>query len=104
MTLLLALGGCALEQGGEQPPQSPVRACEDMGHAIGFSLGQCGGWTPTMAEQHWLALVGGCATVQHIRDMDSLYHDCIPAIERYTCEQWARGEAWPSSCDGQLVR
>jgi hypothetical protein len=95
LTLVLALTGC------ESNPD-PEQACEDTADALARAAVRCDlGKYPEVFGQ-FVSDVGGCERVIAVRDVDALYDDCFPGIEKLSCPQFQGGEL-PESCKEQLL-
>lgn len=99
MNVALLLAGCG------KPGAS---ACEDVASAIATAASNCGLDPDKNHDAFIQAAAGGdCATIQSVRDVDTLYSDCIPKLEKLSCAQLndpALAGQLPSSCIGQLLR
>src|SRR5262245_476802 len=108
LTLVLALTGC---EGNPDPEQ----ACEDTADALAKAAVRCNlGKYPEVFG----AVVSGvgdcecaaCEQVVAVRDIDALYDDCFPTLQKLSCPEIEKlfslpqiPEETPASCREQLL-
>jgi hypothetical protein len=95
LTLVLVLTAC-------DDSSDPEQACEDTADAIAKAAVRCNlGKYPEVFGQ-FVFDIGGCENVVAVRDVDALYDDCLPTIEKLSCPE-LQGNALPESCKEQLL-
>ena len=96
------LAACTVALAGCEGNPDPVQACEDTADAIATAAVRCnlGKYGEVFGEV--VLEVGGCERVVAVRDIDLLYDDCFPGIEKLPCEQLQVGSL-PASCNNQLI-
>jgi hypothetical protein len=86
-------------------PTAPRDVCVDLANTVALALQQkC----KALFADEWQAFVnaaagGDCRNIKSIRDIDALYSDCVPWIQRASCADLQNASAIPDSCKGQLL-
>ncbi len=81
-------------------------ACLDMAHVVADSAERCGfDYRANHAAFVEAASGGDCANIQRVRDIASLYDDCIPFLSSLPCSKIDNPDLqMPKSCKDQLER
>ena len=84
---------------------TPPAACLDLADAVAQAAVRCGEGT---YEQNFSSFVaaaaqGDCNNIVAVKDMSSLYSECIPSIQTLACADLSTGNLDPS-CQSQLTR
>lgn len=89
--------------GSAPPSTSPRDVCVDTANAVATAAQRCGELFADAFQDFVNAAAGGdCKNVKNIRDVNELYTQCIPWIQRATCNDLRAGNL-PDSCLGQLL-
>jgi hypothetical protein len=117
VSLLFSLAGCGDDDRGNQ---AAVAACEDLADAMATNLVKCAeqtagrGVTVSESERQEAiqqthdqfvqdAVGGDCGSIKTVRDSESLYDECLPALDSLPCNDLLNGSL-PAVCQKQLIR
>jgi hypothetical protein len=86
-------------------PTVPRDVCVDMANIVAMNLQQkCRALFADEFQAFVNAAAGGdCRNIKNVRDINALYGDCVPWIQRAQCTQLRDTSAFPDSCKGQLL-